>query len=136
MTNKKFLKAFVSGLAFPAVFLPLAYTFIFFSEGRALPTPLQFIPMYIPIVFGIANMLYVRMSEGVPAANVNVGLWVAGAILGFVVAVVGVFILHVPTLIFVHLRPGLEYVPLIALPIVYGLIFRYIVKWLNKAIGV
>lgn len=137
MTFKKFVKAFVSGMAFPAVFLPLAYTVLFLMEPRpAPPTPLQFIPMFIPLVFGIANALFVNMSEGMPAKSSTTGLWVVGACTGFIVAVVGVFILHFPTLVFGVVPPGMEYIPLIALPIIYALIFRYIVKWLNKTLSV
>lgn len=136
MTSKKLVKAFLAGLGFPAVFLPLAYTVLFTLEPHAVRMhPLQFIPMYIPIVFGLANILYIRMSAGTPAHSVNTGLWVTGVVLGFLVAVLGVFVLHVPTLIF-GVRTTVEYLPLIVLPIVYGIIFRYIVKWLNKAISV
>lgn len=136
MTLKKFVKAFLAGIAFPAVFLPIAYTILFFLEPHSMRMhPLQFIPMYIPIVFGITNALYIRMSTGSPAQNTNIGLWVTGAALGFIISVIGVFILHVPTLIF-GVMPHIEYLPIIVLPIIYGAIFRFIIKWLNKTIAV
>lgn len=136
MTNKKFIKAFVAGLAFPAFFLPLVYTVLFIVNPRVAHEPVQFIPMYIPLLFGLANALYIRMSDGGPAKNVNVGLWTTGAFLGFFVAVIGVFVLRVPTLIFGTAVTNIQFVPLIAIPLIYGVIFRYIVKWLNKTLAV
>lgn len=136
MTSKKFIRAFVAGMLFPAVFLPFAYTVLYFLELHTLPRePLQFIPMYIPLLFGITNLLYIRMSDGVPVQNANIGLWVSGAILGFFVAVFGVFVLHLPTIVF-GFNNGMAMLPLIILPIIYGAIFRFIVKWLNKILAV
>lgn len=138
MTLKKFVKAFIAGLAFPAVFLPLAYTLLFFVEHTALRThSLQFIPMYIPIVFGITNALYIHIGDGLPNKSVNAALWAVGGCLGFVVAVLGVFFIHVPSLVFGSMLDNdLVYMPLIVLPIVYGFIFRYIIKWLNKLLAI
>jgi len=138
MTLKKFIKAFIAGMAFPAVFLPLAYTCLFFIEHTALRMhSLQFIPMYIPIVFGITNVLFMHISEGLPTKHANKALWAMGGGLGFVVAVLGVFFIQVPTLVFGTLMSNdLAYLPLIILPIVYGAIFRYIIKWLNKLLAV
>jgi len=138
MTLKKFLKAFIAGMAFPSVFLPLAYTLLFFVEQSTLRAhTLQFIPMYIPLVFGITNVLYMHLSEGLPAKHANTALWAMGACLGFVVAVLGVFFIHVPTLVFGSLLDNdLAYLPLIILPIIYGAIFRFIIKWLNKLLAV
>ena len=134
MANKKLIKAFVAGMAFPGVFLPLAYTVLFFMNHP--PPPVQFAPMYIQLAFGVANVLFNSMKEGSAQAKLNAGLWVTGISLGFVVAVIGVFILKFPILIFHITDPGLQLFPLIALPIIYGLIFRYIVKWLNKILAV
>jgi len=136
MASKKFVKAFLAGIGFPAVFLPVAYTILFLLEFKSMKIhSLQFVPMYIPIVFGLANMLFIRLSDGIPAKKLDVALWTTGACLGFVVAMIGVFVLDVPTLIFGDAR-NIEYLPLIALPIIYGVIFRYVVKYLNKAVGV
>jgi hypothetical protein len=135
MTAKKFVKAFIAGMALPAVFLPIAYSVLFVNEHHALMIhPIQFIPMYLPLAWGLANAMYVQL-HGAPGKHVNRGLWITGICLGFVVAVYGVFVMHLPTIIFgvVH---GYDYAPLIILPVVYGLLFRYVVKWLNKTLAV
>lgn len=136
MTSKRLVKAFLAGVGFPAIFLPIAYTFLFFLEYPSMRIhSLQFVPMYIPIVFGIANMLLISLSEGVPTKNLNIGYWITGGCLGFLVAVLGVFVLHVPTMVFGDVH-GLQYLPLFALPVIYGIIFRVVVKWLNKTVGI
>lgn len=136
MTVKKFVRAFVSGMAFPAVFLPLAYTCLYLMQHRHLTQhPIQFIPMYLPLVWGLANVINSKVNDEARGKSINKGLWTTGVCLGFAVAVIGVFKLHIPTMIFGHMR-GFEFAPLIVLPIVYGLLFRYVVKWLNKAIAV
>jgi hypothetical protein len=136
MTVKKFVKAFVSGMAFPAVFLPLAYTCLYLMQHRNLTEhPIQFIPMYLPLVWGLANVINLKVNDEARGKNINKGLWVTGLCLGFVVAAIGVFKMHIPTMIFGQMH-GFEFAPLIVLPIVYGLLFRYVVKWLNKTIAV
>lgn len=137
MARKKLIKAFIAGMAFPAVFLPLAYTLLFFIENHSIQQhPIQFIPMYLPLLWGIANAIFIQLhDDNNNKSNRNSGLWVTGAILGFVVAVFGVFIVHIPTMIFGDMH-GFEFAPLIVLPIVYGLLFRYVVKWLNKTLAV
>lgn len=136
MTAKKIVKAFLAGMGFPAVFLPIAYTLMYVFKGNALHAiPFQFIPMYVPILFGLTNILYLNMRDGASVQSANSSLWITGACLGFIVALIGVFAIHIPTLIF-GLHQSLEYLPLILLPIIYGAIFRYIIKWLNKTLAI
>lgn len=136
MASKKLVKAFVSGMAFPAVFLPLAYAGLYMMDHRALTQhPIQFVPMFIPLAWGIANVIHSKVNDEARGKSINKGLWLTGAILGFLVAVVGIFMMHIPTMIFGELR-GFEFAPLVVLPIVYGLLFRYVVKWLNKTLSV
>lgn len=136
MTSKKLVKAFVSGMAFPAVFLPIAYSCLYVMEHRALTEhPIQFVPMFLPLAWGFANVIHSQVNSEARGKDINKGLWITGIILGFLVAVVGIFKLHIPTMIFGELR-GFEYAPLVVLPIVYGFLFRYVVKWLNKTLSV
>ena len=137
MTAKKFLKAFLAGMAFPAVFMPIAYTFLYMfgPYGILRSHSLQFIPMFVPIVWGIANVVYIQLSEGLTGQKLNTALWITGVILGFLVAVLGVFVLQIPALV-LGLSHGYEYIPLVLLPFIYGVVFRYIVKWVNKTIAV
>lgn len=136
MTFKYFVKSMMSGMVFPGIFLPLAYTSLYFYESTLIQTnPLQFIPMYIPILFGVTNVIYLWIGDRCPIQDINWRLWVTGASLGLIVALFGVFVFNVPTLIF-GLSYGFEYMPLVFLPIIYSVIFRYIIKWLNNILDI
>lgn len=136
MTVKKFIRAFVAGMLFPAVFLPIAYTFMYIFKIHNLHTQvLQFVPMYIPILFGLTNVLYVQRVIGESTRHANKKLWLTGIVFGLIIAAFGVYVLHLPTVIF-GFTNAIQYAPLIIIPIFYGAIFRFIIKWLNKIIAV
>lgn len=135
MTSKKFVKAFIAGLALPAIILPVLYTLLYFNVRNALTHhALQFLPMFLPLAWGLANALFIRAHEKGSAKTVNRGLIVTGAILGFLVALFGVYVAHVPEVILGKLN-HVEYAPLVVLPILYAILFRYVVKWINKEVG-
>ena len=97
----KMIKAFLAGLAFPSVFLPFAYSILYIILPNNVPThPIQFVPLYIPILFGITNMIYVGVGDHCPVPGINNRLWTTGAILGFLVALIGIFVFRLPTIIF------------------------------------
>lgn len=132
MTIPNVLRYFVAGMAFPALMLTIFYTLLFFSDNAAVQSePLQFMPLMIPLLFGITNVIYGAITKGQTCRK---RLWLSGIVLGLVVATVGILILKLPTKVF-GVSPEYSYVPFIVLPIAYGLIFRYIVRWLNKVLG-
>lgn len=136
MTSKKLIKAFIAGMAFPAFALPIIYTLMFFKLHSVLTRHMiQFIPMFLPLVWGLANCIFVKMHKPSAHKRVNRELMATGASLGFLVAVFGVFVARIPAMM---LERGSEwqYAPLIIVPILYALFFRYIVKWLNKLLEV
>lgn len=135
MKKNIFFKSFIAGLALPAFFLPFFYTFLYFVIGQPVQeNPLQFIPLYLPLLFGITNVIYIWIGDRCPITGLNARLFTTGAILGFIVAIIGVFIINIPTLVF-GLTGSLRYLPIILVPIIYGIIFRYIIKWLNVLLG-
>ncbi len=135
MTKDQLFKSFIAGLAFPAFFLPFFYTFMYFVVGQPIQeNPLQFIPLYLPLLFAITNVIYIWIGDRCPIKGINARLWVTGAILGFIVAIIGVFMINIPTLVF-GFTGSLRYLPIILMPIIYGAIFRYIIKWLNRLLG-
>lgn len=131
MDFKNFCKAFMSGMVFPAVFLPLAYTALYCCIITNIKDlPVQFIPMYIPLLFGITNCIHLWMSDKCPIKDNNLRLWVTGATLGLIVAILGIFVFDIPHLLF-NFSGMLNYLPMVFLPVIYGAIFRYIINWLN-----
>lgn len=136
MNTKKLVKAFIAGMTLPAVLLPIIYTLLFFEVHNVFTKhALQFIPMFLPLIWGLANVVFIRMQKESSNKGTNSGLIVTGACLGFLVAVFGVFIAHIPNAIFGK-GTNMQYVPLIIVPIIYAILFRYVVKWLNKLLGV
>jgi len=131
MDVRDLIKAFISGIAFPAVFLPVAYAVLYYIQPETTQgNPLQFIPLFIPMLFGITNSVSLWIDDRYSVENREWRLWISGACLGLIVAFPGVLIFKVPVLVF-GLSHGFEYLPFLILPIVYGAIFRFIVGWLN-----
>lgn len=56
--------------------------------------------MYIPLLFGITNCLYIGIGDNCPIKNSNLRLWVTGGILGLVVSLTDVFVFNIPSLLF------------------------------------
>lgn len=136
MTGKKFVKAFIAGMALPAAVLPIAYTLLYLNFRSPLTAhALQFIPMFLPLVWGLANAIYVKLQEDSSPKKANGALIVTGACLGFLVAVFAIFIVHAPTMMLGR-SSGLQYLPLIIVPVIYAVLWRYVVKWINKLLGV
>jgi len=127
----KYLKAFIAGLALPATFLP-AGIFVILFLGKI--NILEIAPVYIlPWIWGIWNVLYFSIGERCPIKNQNLRLWATGATLGFLLALFVVFV-KAPALLF-GLEECWQYFPLIVMPLVYSIVWRYVVKHLNSLVG-
>jgi len=132
---KNYIKAFIAGLAFPAAFYSIVYTIALLSGFSPFLTyPLQLIPLWIPWVFGLWNVLHVMFEKQLPKNQKN-RYWMLGISLGLLVASFGIVVVKLPVILF-GLRGMYQLFPLIVVPIAYGLIWRYIVTYLNKILGV
>lgn len=132
MNFKTFCKSIMSGMFFPAVFLTFTYSILWSCNITNFKFfPAQFLVMYIPMLFGITNVIHLWVGDSCPIKNYYLRLWVTGGILGVIVSTFGVFVLNIPSVLF-NVSGIISYLPLIFLPIIYGAIFRYIINWLNK----
>jgi len=130
-----YIKRFIAGLAFPATLLPIAYTVAYCLElGSIRSEPLQFMPLYIPLVFGLWNILDYSFGSSCPIKDKNIHQWVNGALLGLIVALVGVFYLGLPEKL-LGLTGTSQYLPILIIPFLYALIWRYIISPLNDALA-
>lgn len=128
----KYLKAFIAGLALPAALLPVVI-FVISLLGKI--NILEIVPIYvIPWIWGVWNVLYFTIGEKCPIKKPNLRLWITGATLGFLLALVVVFGFKAPALLF-GLTGYCQYLPLIAIPLVYSILWRFIVKHLNSLVG-
>jgi len=129
---KKYLEAFVVGLAFPATLLSIVYTFAYLLDfPPVLNYPLQFIPLWVPWVFGAWNMFNLYLKNMIPIKQRTNRYWFLGILLGFFVAIFGITILELPVILFQLTGTG-QLFPLIFVPLVYGLIWRYVILPLNN----
>lgn len=131
----KYLKAYLAGIAFPATLLPIMYLSLFFGGHSAMRAgDLILMPLLLPMLFGLWNGVYFMVLKSCPLKKEGSRLWAHGMILGLLVALIGVFIIGVPKILF-GFTGILQYLPLIILPIIYGLIWRYVIAYLNQIVG-
>ena len=126
------LRAFIAGIAFPSVILPIFLCFaVFFQREELLSVVFVHI---IPLIWGVWNVLYFAVCKEKLPGDENTKLLITGATLGVVVALIGVFCVGIPSII--GLTGNAEYLPLIGVPIVYALLWKFVVNPLNDILGV
>lgn len=129
------IKAFAAGAVFPTAVLPFVYAILFFfGHAGVHSAPLQFMPLFLPIIFGLWNVLYFKIGGRCPVKSRSSRMACHGALLGLMAALFGVFLFGIPELIF-GITGGLRFLPLVFVPILYGLIWRFIVGPLNNLFG-
>ena len=132
----KYLRAFIAGLAFPATLLPIVYAVLYsFDIGPVRSLPMQFMPILFPLMFGLWNVLCFSMFRPILGKHKSLRLWISGIVLGLILAAIGIFRLDLPGLLFNQVG-NIKYAYLVVIPLVYGLIWRYIIGYLNKLLRV
>ncbi|PCI21375.1 hypothetical protein COB64_00640 [Candidatus Wolfebacteria bacterium] len=129
----KYIRAFVAGSAFPIM---LAVVFVYFLGMLALGfgegiDKIEF--LRLPIILGVVNILHIGLLQKWPAKNLNKRLWLVGILLGIALVLPANFISDTTEKLFG--LPGPQILTIIAAPIAYGAIFRYILKYLNRMVG-
>ena len=125
------IRAFIAGIVFPSTLLPVAL-YLLMSLGRTGVLAVPSIHL-IPLLWGIWNVLYFAFLRHVLPTNLDLRLFLTGAILGFFVAIFGVFWLKLPAIL--AFPENVYYAPLLILPVLYGILWRFIVKPINDLVG-
>lgn len=146
MSTHPYLRAYMAGIALPTMFMLLVgAVFIIARYAYHLPVPIErgivFPLTVIPNVFGLWNMLYIKLQ---PAPRWPIGLH--GAVLPFVLAPLGFAFGHVMG--FVRLAPdGLVYFEMVTIPyaallvvlplplMVYYLLWKYVIAFFNRVLA-
>lgn len=131
MQVKRFFRALAAGVTIPAIIIPLSYAYLNFFAPSSIKLfrPTYISPLYIPILFGIANVFYARFSSKL-SHNARDNLLIScGVALGLIVST-----LHVPTFLF-GISNAWHDKSIIVLPLFYAIMFRFIIKWSNKTLG-
>lgn len=125
----KYFRTFVAGLVVPSIILPFGMaTLSLLGKQQALSHSFLY---FMPIIWGIWNLLYFLLFKWLfLVIPVNPRLYLVGGLLGLLVAFLAVFTFDLPEEM--GLPHYLKYAPLIAAPIIYAFVWRYIVKWLNE----
>lgn len=125
-------KSFIAGIVVPTIIVPIGiFVFTYFGKEEVLKHPF---PHLIPIAWGFWNMFYIGWLRDKLQGSETVRIFIAGALLGLIVASVGVFVLNIPAI--VGLPESIVYLPLLVGPVLYGALFVLFLKPLNRLLGV
>lgn len=123
-----YVKAFMAGVALPSLILPIILgIMLLLGKPQAFAIPL---PHFIPPLWGFWNILYFVVFKKIFPKDINTSYLLTGAILGLLVASYGVFYSHIPTLL--GWPESLHFLPLVIGPLLYAILWRFIVKPLNN----
>jgi hypothetical protein len=125
------LKAFIAGIALPSFILPF-FLLIAFIMGKPQLLGIPFLH-FIPMIWGIWNVLYFIFFINILPKEPDFRLLLTGGTLGLLIGLIGVFCLGIPNLM--GLSAELHFLPLVVAPIVYAILWLFILKPLNKLLG-
>jgi hypothetical protein len=127
-----YLRAFIAGITLPTLLLPL-----FLQAVASINKPdILLIPAVhlIPWLWGVWNILYFAGLKSWLPGSVKLRMLLTGAILGAIAASLAVFWLKIPAI--VGFPQGLLWVPFVGAPVVYALLWLFVVHPLNKVVGI
>jgi hypothetical protein len=145
--NHPYLRAYMAGIVVPTAFLLVAMTA--FTLARfvfEVPVPIERVVVFpmalIPNLFGVWNMLYVglrlrsRLSIGAHGALLPFVIIPLGLTLGMVLGVVSIDQdgVHAFQAVRVPYFKGVSILPVVV--VVYYLVWKYIVAFLNDLVGI
>ena len=127
----KYLKAFMAGVALPVIVCPFIFMWLAYNGNIRV---LEHVPMYfVPMIWGLWNVILVGLGNKCIIKDVKTRYVVHGGTLGFLLALVGMFVFYVD-LAFFGMPLPFAWGLLIVAPIVYALAWRYVVYPLNKLV--
>lgn len=128
----KYIKMFIAGIALPSTVLPFLLL-IASTLGKTQVLNILFLH-FIPIIWGVWNILHTEFFLKILPKNPTWGFLISGAVLGFLVAAIGVFGLDLPQ--YLGFPKAFMYLPLLGAPLVYALLWLVVVYPLNRVLGV
>lgn len=123
---------FIAGMAFPSILLPFFFL-LAWTLGKTQVFSIPFLH-FIPLIWGIWNVLYFTYCCKKLPQNQTIRLLVTGGILGFLIALYGVFGLNLPAVI--GLPESFTHLPLLIAPLLYAVCWLFIVHPLNQLLGI
>lgn len=133
---KKYLLAFIIGSSLMVTAITMIYNGIMLRRNRGADVPYELIPLAVPFMFGLANMLlyYIITSNKITSTtNQLVASLIVGALLGLLFSLVGRFGLELPEKLY-KMKEGDRWKVHPTAMVLYAIIFGVIVFPLNKYI--
>jgi hypothetical protein len=129
---RKYIKAFMAGVALPVIICPLIFMTLV-ATGKI--NVLEHIPMYfVPMIWGLWNIVLVGAGKKCMIKDVKTKYLVHGGTLGLILALLGLYVFNIDIALFGISMPE-AYWMLIVAPLVYGIIWGYIILPLNNIVG-
>ena len=135
MNRHPLLHAYLAGIAIPTVFLlVVATSFTFLRYVYNVPVPIERVivfPMaFVPNAWGLWNMMHAAFF-----ARRNVSLGIFGALLPVLLAPLGYVVAHLVDFAIPHTVISLAPIGLPLAIILYYLVWKYLVSFLNAELG-
>lgn len=127
----KYIKAFIAGIVIPATILQLAVLLEWIIGWPPIQKSLFF--HQLPLIWAVWNVVYVAYLKNVWPGNSAVSYLIHGAVLGLLL-LIPAFILAIPKAL--GFTGNEEFYPIGFVPIVYALIWAFLLRPLNKLFGI
>jgi hypothetical protein len=128
-----YLRAMIAGIFLPSIILPII---LMIADGSGRSDLLQFLfPHVIPLLWGLWNVLYFLSLRNWLPGNETIKLLLAGGILGFIIAAIGVFWFQIPSS-YLGIQEERQYLPLVIGPVLYSVLWLFVVGPLNHIVGI
>ena len=126
----KIFKPLLAGIALPAVMLPFICLLFYIAKNEY--SVFFLIAPIIPLIWGIWNILFVNFENISPIIDREINIWLWGSLLGLIlVSLMTLF--GLPKELF-NIDGFMKYGIFIIVPTVYGIVWRYVVKYFNEAL--
>ena len=126
-------KSFIVGSSLPATVWTFSYLGAAHKQHPTDALPVETVPVMVPALFGLVN----AAVNAFPASSSAAYTWrmvVTGALIGFVLALIGTFGLELPTKLF-QAPESQKYKYLFIAPILYAAIWGIVVNYMNRYFG-
>jgi len=132
--NSLYFRTFIAGSSFPVTCIPLLYMGIATTLTPDSGLHYFYEVLSICILFGLLNILFISIKSSLPFSDTG-KYWFFGGCHGLFFSLLWNFWLWVPEKLF-HLSGWTQYLTIPVAIILYGCIWRFLVRRVNRVIGV
>ena len=126
----KIFKPFLAGMILPAFMLPFITIILYVFRGEY--SHFFLIAPFIPLIWGIWNILFINFETISPIIDRDINIWLWGSLLGLILISIAT-LFSIPKEIY-KIEGFMSYGIFFLAPIVYGIVWRYFVKYFNETL--